>query len=72
MTCIDTDDDNMEFEDAGPEEEDDVYNGNHGPYMVSKANVSKYVMDQSARNTQLPPEKQVHIPNKILDSVYLK
>jgi hypothetical protein len=71
-TCIDTDDDDFEFEDAKDEEEEDNYKNNTTAFMVSRNNTSKYINDTQVRNTNLPEDKKVHIPNKILDSVLLK
>jgi len=44
-TCIDTDDDDEEFDDAKSEEEEDVYMHDTSAFMVSKANISKFVMN---------------------------
>jgi hypothetical protein len=41
-------------------------------FMVSKQNVSKFINETQVRNTQLPDDKKVPIPNKILDSMLLK
>lgn len=71
-TCIDTDDDDFEFESARNEEEEDINRNDTTAFMVSKQNVSKYINETQVRNTQLPDDKKVHIPNKILDSMLLK
>ena len=42
QTCIDTDDDDFEFEDARGEEIADVRQNDVSAFMVSKANQSKY------------------------------
>ena len=51
-TCIDTDDDDFEFEDAVKEEEEDIKLNDVSAYMVSKNNVSKYQFDQSQLDSQ--------------------
>lgn len=71
-TCIDTDDDDFEFESARQEEEEDNYRNDTTAFMVSKQNVSKFINETQIRNTQLPDDKKTHIPNKILDSMLLK
>lgn len=71
-TCIDTDDDDLEFEDAKNEEDDDNYRNDTTAFMVSRHNVSRYINETQTRNTHLPEEEKVQVANKILDSVYLK
>ena len=41
-TCVDSDDDDLEFEDAGKEEEQDQRNNDTSAFMVSRNNISKY------------------------------
>ena len=42
ITCIDSDDDNIEFDDADEEEYEDVTNKDVSAYMIAKNNISKY------------------------------
>lgn len=71
-TCIDTDDDDFEFEDAKEEEEDDIYRNDTTAFMISRQNASRFINETMNRNTNLPNEKKAPIPNKILDSMLLK
>ena len=68
QTCVDTDDDNLEFEDAQIEEEEDNILHDVSAFMVSKANISRYAQDRTAKHVKGKPI----IPNKILDSEYLR
>ena len=73
-TYIDSDDDDFEFDDARKEEEQDVRKHDMSAFMVSKANVSRILERTmgggapSATNSAMPS----HIPNKILDSQFLR
>ena len=42
QTCIDTDDDDLEFDDAQEEEEEDIMVHDRSAFLVSKTNVSRY------------------------------
>jgi len=42
QTCIDTDDDDFEFEDARKEEREDVRQNDVSAFMVSNANLTKF------------------------------
>jgi hypothetical protein len=42
QTCIDTDDDDLEFDNADQEENEDVLMHETSAYMVSKTNISRY------------------------------
>ena len=42
QTCIDTDDDDLEFDNAEQEENEDNYLHETSAYMVSKTNISRY------------------------------
>jgi|DEB0MinimDraft_12_1074336.scaffolds.fasta_scaffold55809_2 hypothetical protein len=44
-TYVDTDDDDEEFDDAKYEEQEDNILNDVSAFMVSKANMSRYVMD---------------------------
>ena len=68
QTCVDTDDDNLEFEDAQIEEEEDNIVHDVSAFMVSKANISRYAQDRTAKHVEGKPI----IPNKMLDSEYLR
>ena len=46
-TCIDTDDDDFEFEDARKEEEEDIKLNDVSAYMVSKNSVKNYQNNMS-------------------------
>jgi hypothetical protein len=47
VTCIDSDDDDFEFDDARQEEEDDLNRTGRSAYMVSRRNVAQYASEQS-------------------------
>ena len=47
LTCIDTDDDDFEFEDARKEEQDDIIGNDVSAFMVSRANITKHQFDLS-------------------------
>ena len=47
QTCIDTDDDDFEFDDAKKEERDDIRKHDVSAFMVSKANITKHQMELS-------------------------
>ena len=42
QTCIDTDDDDFEFEDARKEERDDIRQNDISAFMVSNTNATKF------------------------------
>ena len=43
QTCIDTDDDDYEFEDAQEEQEKDMIENHQTSFMVAQDNISRYV-----------------------------
>lgn len=72
-TYVDTDDDDEEFDDAKYEEQEDNILNDVSAFMVSKANMSRYVMDQTAKHIEKNGNDKAKkdiplIPNKILDS----
>ena len=69
VTCMDTDDDDLEFDNAEPEEYQDLVRKDLSTYMVSKANISKYNLDRTANHEQTGAPI---VPNKILDSMMLR
>ena len=73
QTCIDTDDDDKEFESARVEEEEDNYRNDTSAFMVSRTNASRFMNETVNKgNNNGPNDKKPLIPNKILDSMILK
>ena len=54
------------------EEEEDNYRNDTSAFMVSRHNASKFLNETAIKNNNLPDNKKVLIPNKILDSMVLK
>lgn len=65
QTCIDTDDDDFEFEDARKEEQDDVMANDISAFMVSRGNITKHQFDLSQGQSKM-------IKDKVLDSQFLE
>lgn len=59
----------MEFDDAEPEEYQDMIRNDRSAFMVSKANISKYHLDRTENHEQTGAPI---VPNKILDSMMLR
>ena len=57
QTCIDTDDDDLEFEDARKEEERDMYMHQTSAFMVKQENISKYINETVVKNEGKEPTK---------------
>jgi hypothetical protein len=49
QTCIDTDDDDLEFDSAKEEEEEDIMVHERSCFMVSNTNMSRYQQEKSIR-----------------------
>ena len=72
QTCVDSDDDDFEFEDAKAEEQRDMQRYNASNFMIGQEAISQYIQDQTLKNQTLDEGMKTHIPNKILDSQFLR
>lgn len=57
QTCIDSDDDDLEFDDARKEENEDVLLHDISAFMVSKGNISRY-QEQTLMRSQMPKDTE--------------